>query len=85
MTLEKALEYTAKSVATNNQMILLTTDEWFYGPDGNLYRAVYGVMKDLEHGYAFGPGQELSIPRKQAISIFKCNKVPVGNGIYRCK
>lgn len=27
--------------------VLITTDGWFYAPDGNSYRAVYGTVKGI--------------------------------------
>lgn len=30
---------------------LITTDKWFYGPDGKQYRAVWGSVKILEDNF----------------------------------
>lgn len=33
---------------------LITTNQWFYGPDGEQYRAVYGAAEMIEAKYELG-------------------------------
>ena len=37
-----------------NKTYLITTDNWFYAPDGNQYRAVFGTAKMFEARNEFG-------------------------------
>ena len=32
-------------ILKENKKMLLTTDNWFYAPDGQAYKAVYGTVK----------------------------------------
>ncbi len=38
----------------NGQKYLITSDSWFYGTDGNQYKAAYGVCKVVEFKEVFG-------------------------------
>lgn len=39
---------------TNGKKYLITTSAWFYAPDGDQYRAVWGTAKVLETKESFG-------------------------------
>ena len=62
--------------------VLLTTKYWFFGPDGNQYRAIWGVMQDLESAYSFGGNDAVLVPKKQMVAIIDCQEKPSDTSVY---
>ena len=38
----------------DGEMLLISTDDWFYGKDGNLYKGAWGFCKIVEAKEIFG-------------------------------
>jgi len=42
------MDFDFRKIRKEGEFLLITTDSWFYGPDGRLYNGVWGKAKVIE-------------------------------------
>lgn len=78
----------------NGKKVLITTDDWFYAPDGQSYKAAWGTVKICESEELLGVKPRnytnwfavvddiLLIAGCQIHYVIRCEEPPVGTNVY---
>jgi hypothetical protein len=79
-------------VSLNGKKALVTTKDWFYGPDGEQYRAAWGTVTIRRALYRQYTGREcadwladvggaLTIDGRQITHALLCEDMPIGKDV----
>jgi len=75
-----------KIESEGKNMFLVTTREWFYGPDGELYRAILGGKRNQDNEFLNlgSKKNNISIPWKSVVSciLLKEGVYPIKKDIF---